>query len=105
MVSETKLGTTKATPTDTRPKTVPGKLTETFDDCFGIMRDAQTAKHQSFSTGDGRFPFNLGRVYTQQQALNSDTSPAAQGFSQSRLLMQFPEQGSPIKKTKRRTIC
>ncbi len=43
-VSETTRGTKKATPTNARPKTVPGKLTETIDDGFGIMRDAHTAK-------------------------------------------------------------
>ena len=30
-----------------------------FDDGFGIMRDAQTAKPQTFRTGDGWFPYNL----------------------------------------------
>ena len=30
-----------------------------YDDGFGIMRDAQTAKPQTFRTGDGRFPHNL----------------------------------------------
>ena len=32
---------------------------EPFSDGFGIMRDAQTAKPQSFRTGDGWFAFNL----------------------------------------------
>ena len=32
---------------------------EPFDDGFGLMRDAQTAKPQSFRTGDGWFAFNL----------------------------------------------
>ena len=32
---------------------------EPFDDGFGIMREAQTAKPQSFRTGDGWFAFNL----------------------------------------------
>ena len=32
---------------------------EPYDDGFGIMRDAQTAKPQSFRTGDGWFAFNL----------------------------------------------
>ena len=30
-----------------------------FGDGFGIMRDAQTAKPQSFRTGDGWFVYNL----------------------------------------------
>ena len=32
---------------------------EPYDDGFGIMRDAQTAKPQSFKTGDGWFAYNL----------------------------------------------
>ena len=32
---------------------------EPFDDGFGLMREAQTAKPQSFRTGDGWFAFNL----------------------------------------------
>ncbi|MDE2780794.1 MAG: hypothetical protein OXI91_14130 [Chloroflexota bacterium] len=32
---------------------------EPFSDGFGLMRDAQTAKPQSFRTGDGWFAFNL----------------------------------------------
>ena len=32
---------------------------EPFSDGFGIMRDAQTAKPQSFKTGDGWFAYNL----------------------------------------------
>ena len=32
---------------------------EPFSDRFGIMRDAQTAKPQSFKTGDGWSAFNL----------------------------------------------
>ncbi len=32
---------------------------EPFDDGFGLMRDAQTAKPQLFRTGDGWFAFNL----------------------------------------------
>ena len=31
---------------------------EPFDDGFGLMRDAQTAKPQSFRTGDGWFAYN-----------------------------------------------
>ena len=46
----------------TAPKTVPGKLTETIDDGFGLMRDAQTAKPQSFRTGDGWFALNLTQM-------------------------------------------
>ena len=30
-----------------------------YQDGFGIMRDAQTAKPQAFRTGDGWFPYNL----------------------------------------------
>ena len=30
-----------------------------YDDGFGIMRDAQTAKPQTFRTGDGWFAYNL----------------------------------------------
>ena len=33
---------------------------EPFSDGFGLMRDAQTAKMQSFRTGDGWFAYNLG---------------------------------------------
>ena len=32
---------------------------DTFSDGFGIMRDAQTAKPQTFITGDGWFVYNL----------------------------------------------
>ena len=32
---------------------------EPFSDGFGIMRDTQAAKHQSFKTGDGWFTYNL----------------------------------------------
>ena len=32
---------------------------EPFDDGFGLMRDAQTAKPQSFRAEDGWFAFNL----------------------------------------------
>ena len=32
---------------------------EPFSDGFGIIREAQTAKPQSFKTGDGRFAYNL----------------------------------------------
>ena len=32
---------------------------EPFSDDFGLMRDAQTAKPQSFRTGDGWFAYNL----------------------------------------------
>ena len=32
---------------------------EPYDDGFGIMRDAQTAKPQTFRTGDGWFAYNL----------------------------------------------
>ena len=30
-----------------------------YEDGFGIMRDAQTAKPQAFRTGDGWFVYNL----------------------------------------------
>ena len=30
-----------------------------YNDGFGIMRDAQTAKPQTFRTGDGWFAYNL----------------------------------------------
>ena len=30
-----------------------------YDDGFGIMRDAQSAKPQTFRTGDGWFAYNL----------------------------------------------
>ena len=30
-----------------------------LDDGFGIMRDAQTAKPQTFRTGDGWLPYKL----------------------------------------------
>ena len=33
---------------------------EPFSDGFGIMRDAQTARPQTFRTGDGWFAYNLG---------------------------------------------
>ena len=32
---------------------------EPFSDGIGVQRDAQTAKPQSFSTGDGWFAYNL----------------------------------------------
>ena len=32
---------------------------ELHDDGFGVMREAQTAKPQTFRTGDGWFPYNL----------------------------------------------
>ena len=32
---------------------------EPYEDGFGIMRDNQTAKLQSFRTGDGWFSYNL----------------------------------------------
>ena len=33
-----------------------------FCNGFGIMRDAQTAKHQSFQTGDGWFAYKLAQM-------------------------------------------
>ena len=38
-----------------------------YDDGFGIMRDAQTAKLQTFRTGDGWFPYNLVTNLAQMQ--------------------------------------
>ena len=34
---------------------------------FSIMRDAQTAKPQTFRTGGGRFPYNLAVNLSQMQ--------------------------------------
>ena len=39
-----------------------------YEDGFGIMRDAQTAKPQTFRTGDGWFPYNLATNLAQTQA-------------------------------------
>ena len=39
-----------------------------YDDGFGIMRDAQTAKPQTFRTGDGWFAYNLAVNLAQIQA-------------------------------------
>ena len=33
-----------------------------YQDGFGVMRDAQTAKPQTFRTGDGWFPYNLAQL-------------------------------------------
>ena len=38
-----------------------------YDDGFGIMRDTQTAKAQTFRTGDGRFAYNLAANMAQIQ--------------------------------------
>ena len=38
-----------------------------YDDGFGIIRDAQTAKPQTFRTGDGWFAYNLAVNLSQQQ--------------------------------------
>ena len=40
---------------------------EPFSDGFGIMRDAQTAKPQTFRTGDGWFAYNLAANLAQVQ--------------------------------------
>ena len=40
---------------------------EPYDDGFGIMRDAQTAKPQAFRTGDGWFAYNLAVNLAQMQ--------------------------------------
>ena len=36
-----------------------GKAFDPYDDGFGIMRDAQSAKPQTLRTGDGWFAYNL----------------------------------------------
>ena len=41
---------------------------EPYEDGFGIMRDAQTAKPQTFRTGDGWFPYNLVTNLAQMQS-------------------------------------
>ena len=38
-----------------------------YQDGFGVMRDAQTAKPQTFRTGDGWFPYNLAVNLAQLQ--------------------------------------
>ena len=38
-----------------------------YDDGFGIMRDAQSAKPQAFRTGDGWFAYNLAVNLSQSQ--------------------------------------
>ena len=40
---------------------------EPFSDGFGIIRDAQTAKPQTFRTGDGWFAYNLAANLAQVQ--------------------------------------
>ena len=40
---------------------------EPFADGFGVMRDAQTAKPQSFKTGDGWFAYNLAANLAQME--------------------------------------
>ena len=40
---------------------------EPFSDGFGIMRDAQTARPQTFRTGDGWFAYNLAANLAQGQ--------------------------------------
>ena len=40
---------------------------EPFADGLGVMRDAQTAKPQSFRTGDGWFPYNLAANLAQME--------------------------------------
>ena len=39
-----------------------------YTDGFGVMRDAQTAKPQTFRTGDGWFPYNLVTNLSQMQS-------------------------------------
>ena len=43
-----------------------------YDDGFGIMRDAQTAKPQSFQTGDGRSACNIVTNHTHVRELISE---------------------------------
>ena len=38
-----------------------------YDDGFGIMREAQSAKPQTLRTGDGWFPYNLATNLVQMQ--------------------------------------
>jgi hypothetical protein len=38
-----------------------------YDDGFGIMREAQSAKRQSFRAGDGWFVYNLATNLAQIQ--------------------------------------
>ena len=40
---------------------------DSFDDGFGIMPDAQSARPQAFRTGDGWFPYNLAVNLSQIQ--------------------------------------
>ena len=49
------LGTEEEIPGQVRPDVE----SEPYDGGFGIMRDAQAAKPQSFRTGDGWFAYNL----------------------------------------------
>ena len=42
---------------------------EPFSDGFGIMRDAQTARPQTFRTGDGWFAYNPAANLAQIQGL------------------------------------
>ena len=41
---------------------------EPFSDGFGIMRDAQTARPQTFQTGDGWFAYNLAANLARSRA-------------------------------------
>ena len=40
---------------------------EPYEDGFGIMQDAQTARPQTFRTGDGWFAYNLADNLAQFQ--------------------------------------
>ena len=49
-----------------------------YDDGFGIMRDAQTAKPQAFRTGDGWFACNMKEDFHIDLEAGSCTCPAGQ---------------------------
>ena len=40
---------------------------DSYEDGSGIMRDAQTARPQTFRTGDGRFAYNVAAILAQIQ--------------------------------------
>ena len=42
-----------------------------YNDGFGIMRDAQAAKPQTFRTGGGWFAYNLAPIWPRSKALTS----------------------------------
>ena len=49
-----------------------------YDDGFGIMRDAQTARPQTFRTGDGWFPYNWRSTWPRCKAENWHNSATQQ---------------------------